>query len=527
MNPMTESSAAPTYDLAIIGSGFGGSLLAQVARRIGLSVALLERWRHPRFAIGESTSPLTNLLIEEIAKRYNLPRLLPLTTFGSWQKSYPQIACGLKRGFTFYGHRAGHEFRDTEGRECQLLVAASPCDEVSDMHWFRADVDEFLMREAVDCGADYIDGIKLEPPIWSADGALLTGVRDGQIRSLRARLVVDATGPRGYIARSLGITEEPLRGFENTQGLFTHFTGVRRCDSMPEFDSNETAPFPIDDAALHHVFEGGWMWVLRFGNGITSAGFAVTNELATDLGLPDRETAWPRFLERFPSIGRQFENAIPTRPFVYSPSLPYRAQAASGPGWVMLPSATAFIDPLFSTGIPLTLLGIERLGRILSESWSSSDLQPRLDDYAAVTLEEADTTSAYIGACRRAMSNFGSFSAMSMFYFAAASYSEMARRLVSPLRPSRYLAADHPGFRTALRKFSNSTATVENCLHLDRQIAAIVECINVAGLCDRAKRNWYDVDLADVVDAAHKLGFDSERVRKVLRNADWAQPNSL
>jgi len=45
-------------DLANVGSGFGGSILAMVARRLGLRVALLERGRHPRFAIGESSSPL-------------------------------------------------------------------------------------------------------------------------------------------------------------------------------------------------------------------------------------------------------------------------------------------------------------------------------------------------------------------------------------------------------------------------------------------------------------------------------------
>src|SRR5258708_7635048 len=88
------------FDLAIIGSGFGGALLAMVARRLGLSVLLVERGRHPRFAIGESASPLTNLILEQLAVRYDLPRLLPLTTYGNWQRVYPEIGCGLKRGFT-------------------------------------------------------------------------------------------------------------------------------------------------------------------------------------------------------------------------------------------------------------------------------------------------------------------------------------------------------------------------------------------------------------------------------------------
>src|SRR5438094_5157024 len=97
-------------DLAIIGSGFGGSLTAMVARRLGLSVLLLERGSHPRFAIGESSSPLANLLLEQLARRYDLPRLLPLTEYGKWQRTYPEIGCGLKLGFSFYAHTYGRPF---------------------------------------------------------------------------------------------------------------------------------------------------------------------------------------------------------------------------------------------------------------------------------------------------------------------------------------------------------------------------------------------------------------------------------
>src|SRR5438874_1811401 len=109
------------FDLAIAGSGFGGSLLAMVARRLGLSVLLLERGAHPRFAIGESTSPLTNLLLEELAQRYDLPRLTPLASYGTWKRAYPDLPVGIKRGFTFYGHQAGERFQDDAQRSQQLM----------------------------------------------------------------------------------------------------------------------------------------------------------------------------------------------------------------------------------------------------------------------------------------------------------------------------------------------------------------------------------------------------------------------
>ena len=143
-------SVGADTDLAIVGSGFGGSFLAMIARRLGYRVMLLERGRHPRFAIGESASPLAGVLIEQLADRYDLPRLRPLSAFGTWQRTYPDVVCGLKRGFTYFKHETGQRYRVEPDRSNQLLVAASPSDELSDTHWLRADVDHFLVREAVD-----------------------------------------------------------------------------------------------------------------------------------------------------------------------------------------------------------------------------------------------------------------------------------------------------------------------------------------------------------------------------------------
>src|SRR5204863_6676898 len=63
-------SASKRFDIGIVGSGFAGSLLALVCRRLGRSVVVIERGSHPRFAIGESSSPLANLLLEELCDRY-------------------------------------------------------------------------------------------------------------------------------------------------------------------------------------------------------------------------------------------------------------------------------------------------------------------------------------------------------------------------------------------------------------------------------------------------------------------------
>ena len=58
-------------DVVVLGSGFSGSLLAQILSRVGRSVALLDHRGHPRFAIGESSTPAANLILKQLADRFD------------------------------------------------------------------------------------------------------------------------------------------------------------------------------------------------------------------------------------------------------------------------------------------------------------------------------------------------------------------------------------------------------------------------------------------------------------------------
>ncbi|HEY1435336.1 MAG TPA: FAD-dependent oxidoreductase, partial [Thermoanaerobaculia bacterium] len=319
-----------SYDVAVVGSGFSGSLMALIARRLGRSVVLVERGTHPRFAIGESSSPLANLLLEELSDRYDLPRVRPLAAWGSWRRTYPGVLCGLKRGFTFYGHEAGRGFSGAPDRSDQLLVAASPNDEVADTHWYRPDFDAFLAEEAAGAGADYRDLTELTVLGRDADGWTLEADRRGARTTLRARIVLDASGPEGFLHRALGLPEASFSDLPRTEGLYAHFEGVRRVGETAPFASSQKPPYPVDDAALHHVFDGGWIWVLRFADGLVSAGVAATPELARKLRLSEGAPAWDRLLATLPSVRDQFAEARPTIPFVHRRRLPFRTGAAAG-----------------------------------------------------------------------------------------------------------------------------------------------------------------------------------------------------
>lgn len=510
-----------SVDLAIIGSGFGGSLLAMIARRLGLTVALIERTRHPRFAIGESSTPLANLLLEEIARRYELPALLPFTKWGPWQRAHPAVGCGLKRGFSFYHHQPGQAWTTRDDRANELLVAASPRDEIADTHWYRSDFDHALARMATQLGAELLEDTLLCDLSIDGTGARLVGRGPAGALTVRARFVIDASGPRGFVSRRLALPESAFAGLPATQALFSHFQGVHRWDHL--HPAQDTPPFPVDDAALHHVFPGGWIWVLRFSNGITSAGVAAESGVANALSFQDGPAAWDRLLARLPSVRDQFAEAQPCLPFHYSPTLSCRTSKAAGPGWALLPSAAGFVDPLLSTGFPLTLLGLQRLARLLEEDWESPRWPAALGTYEGMTLAELDRSAGLIAALYRHLADFPSFVNLTLLYFAAASFSESARRLGQATPAAEFLLGDHPTFGPALQEcLAGALASPQP--HADllaERVRRAIDPVNIAGLANPARRNWYPALAEDLLASAGKLGVDRPSIEAMLNRVGF------
>lgn len=512
------------HDLAIVGSGLAGSLLALIGRRLGRSVLLLEKSAHPRFVIGESSTPLSNLLLEEIAARWDQPWLASFSKWGPWRREHPDVAVGLKRGFTFYRHPWDRPFEGLSDRSDQLLVAASPRDEVADTHWYRPELDHALVRKAEEAGVRYVDRVTLTAAEELPDRMVLSGTHDGAPCRFEARLVLDATGPRGFLHRALSLPEVPFRRHAPTQTLFSHFRGVRRLETMEPFDRFPSPPFPPDDAAVHHVFPGGWIWVLRFGNGITSAGVTCVDPLAGSLGLAEGAAAWERVLSHLPTVGEQFSEAEAVAPFFHVPRLPFRTGASAGDRWALLPYAAAFVDPLLSAGFPLTLLGIVRLAEAIETEWESPRLPGLLRAHAAQTLREVDAAEGLVAALYSAFEDFPLFSRLSLLYFAAASFSETARRLRRAERARGFLLCDEPAFATELEAIGEAARSLppsgplreaRRAEVMDRVLRAI-EPWDVAGLGRTDRHGWYPVEADDLRAARARLGAGAEEIQELL-----------
>lgn len=519
-------------EIAIVGSGFAGSLIGRILAAQGYDVVLFERGTHPRFAIGESSTPLANLSLERIASRYGFPDCYHLAAHGRWLERYPDLRRGLKRGFTFYRHHPGKELDSAE----RLMVAASPDAFVADTHWLRADVDHHFVREAIDAGVDYRDCVELTTARLSDSGVQLTGRRNGASLEIDAAFVIDASGPNGFLARQLDIPS----GLEHTHtrsGLvFSHFTDARLMnDVMPGMPAG---PFIDDWAAVHHIVDEGWMYSLRFDHDVVSAGFVLSPRGMAS--LPTQQAApvelWRAMLSRYPTIAAAFDRATPAMPIRFQQLIQHRLTRAAGERWLLLPHAYAFVDPLFSTGIAWSLRAVERLGLIFESVARGQRLPaPRdLSRYAELLAREADQIDALVAGAYEAMAHADLFSAHAMIYFATVSFAEVRQRL-APDPSSAWsgflgvgdtvcdsLPSAALGRLRAITRGAGNAGTAADRVGYAEWVRDAIDPRNVAGLADPARNNLYPVDLDVLIDSHAKLDLTRDQMvaaRPALRGA--------
>jgi tetracycline 7-halogenase / FADH2 O2-dependent halogenase len=352
------------YDVAIVGGGIGGSALAAILARHGVSVLLLEGGAHPRFAIGESTIPETTLLLRILASRYQVPELAYLSTYGGTLRNISS-GCGVKRNFSFFQH-SENEPADP-ARSTQLPTFAPPLG--PDCHLFRQDVDAWLYYLALRYGATGIMNAQVtEIDIGGTQVDLRT--RDGRLH--RARFVVDAGGIRALLPQVLGLRETPCPYRTRTRSIFTHMVGVLPWEMVADRAAHGL-PSPPSQGTLHHVFDGGWAWIIPFDNHprstnpLCSVGINLALDKFPGTGAPPQEEFWS-IVARFPSLARQLRDARPARGFMGSQANQFSSKQLAGDRWFLLPHASNFIDPLFSSGLSVTFWAVNQLAARLLDS---------------------------------------------------------------------------------------------------------------------------------------------------------------
>lgn len=341
----------PDHDVIILGSGLAGSITAACLANAGINVLLVDAGQHPRFAIGESTIPYTSMMMRLVSERYGVPEIKKLTTFETVQSDI-STNCGVKRNFGFVYHNPGQAHDPEQTNQFPI-----PRITHIENHFFRQDVDQWMLNVALSYGAHLRQKLTINDVEISGGRAV---VRGGDGTEITAKFIIDASGFRSPLATKFSLREEPTRLRAHSRTLFTHMVDVRRFEDTVFPRGVHKAPSPWSEGTLHHLFPGGWMWVIPFDNHARATNPLCSVGISMDPRVHPKPDCSPQqefdnFLGTFPDVRKQFESARPVREWVSTGRLQYSSRQTVGERWCLTSHAAGFIDALFSRGLENTM----------------------------------------------------------------------------------------------------------------------------------------------------------------------------
>jgi flavin-dependent dehydrogenase len=340
MDPVDH--APRTVDIAILGGGLAGNLLArQLRRRLPqLSVAMFERSRETSFKVGESTV--------EIATNYLLRRL-GLSTY-LYENQLP------KNGLRF--------FFDTPEKNAALIdMSEIGSDRLPPFPSFqidRARLEADLLRMNAADGVDIHLGarahdLKLHeqdgtPEQQNPSGMHEFSVTQGDLRySVRARWVVDASGRASAIAR-LKDLRVPVAD-HGISAVWGRFTGHADMDDWgPESWRGRVHHTARTLSTVHFCYPGYWIWFIPLSRGVMSVGWVGDKNIFRDEWR--KPEGFLEFLKGHRAVWDLLKDRAQLIDVLAYKQLAYGTRQFFGGAdrWFLTGEAAAFSDPFYSPG---------------------------------------------------------------------------------------------------------------------------------------------------------------------------------
>jgi len=306
-------------DVIIIGAGPGGATAGAFLAHQGANVCLIDKDPFPRFHIGESLLPCDLALFDRLG--------LDMKALGFLYKG----------GAEFFDERTGdyaqYLFKDgLEGTPTYAYQVE------------RSKFDAAVLDCAIKAGCEVRTGVRASQMIPAEDSVTL----ETSAGPMKARYVIDATGQDALLAHR----EKSMRRIEDfgLAAVFRHFDGLS--DEVWEELANEH----MGNIRVL-IVEQGWVWVIPLAGKRVSVGVVSRQQGISHQLFEDTYAASP-MLQRL-TAGCQKSDLRIIRNFSY------RNLKTRGPRWSCLGDAALFLDPVFSSGVSLAMLGGEKFADIL------------------------------------------------------------------------------------------------------------------------------------------------------------------
>jgi len=328
-----------TFDVVVVGGGPGGSSTATFLADGGLRVALFERERFPRFHVGESLMPATMLLLEELGAR----------------AAIEERGFQLKYGATFIdedNNAATQTFYFLPGQPWPNYSYQVP----------RAEFDTVLLEHATKRGVTVFQPATVEGTEFDAGGVTLTVSGENGPFSVRAKMLVDATGRDALLATRYGRrTRIPNLG---KVAFFAHYKGAARRSGLEEGNIRV------------YVFREGWFWWIPLAGDVTSVG-AVCHARTVKQWTGEPEGLLDAMIARSRSVSENLAGAVRITPVHRVANFSYHNSPVVGDRFVAVGDAIAFVDPIFSGGVYIALRTGQLAAAAIVQAFRAGDFSAR------------------------------------------------------------------------------------------------------------------------------------------------------
>ena len=348
--PSAAPTTPPAYDVALIGGGMVGALVATVLARRGLRTVVLESRAEgveQKWTVGEALTEGTSVFL-----RHELGMT-------DWLRDN----AFRKFGFDFVVQPEGQ--RPATLDEChEMLLSLVPLERirgagrrlVPTFHVERPPLNAHLRGLAVAAGAEYrysspVERVELSEEAGEESPPTPHRVHCGDGTSVLAHWVLDTSGRRCVLGRQLGAHQplhlQPAGDNLDTAAVWNRFDHV--IDDPEVWKSFRG----IDRRrqTVHASGPGFWIWWIHQNAGSTSVGVTWDRtQHSPDVKGEDR--GFWEMIGKFPAIANLLAGARAKEPFQYLAHLPYRSTHFVSPRrYALIGDAAWFVDALYSIGL--------------------------------------------------------------------------------------------------------------------------------------------------------------------------------
>lgn len=363
------------FEAIVVGGGPAGSTTAAVLADHGHAVLVLEKERFPRYHIGESLIPFCYFPLRRIG-------MIDRIKAAGFVEKYSVQFVGMK------------------GETSQPFYFFDHMDHPCTMTWQveRARFDHMLLENAEEKGALVLQQTRVKNTIQEKGKvAGVTAVdKDGREQKYFAPITIDCSGRDG-LAMSRNRWRVAEAALQKT-AIWTYFKGAKREEGVDE-----------GTTTIAYLEGKGWLWYIPLSDDFTSVGVVANKDYLFSENKDPEAVLW-REMRKQPWIWDNVRVADPCRGVHTTGDYSYRSNYCARDGLVLVGDALSFLDPVFSSGVFLALVGGELVADAVAHCLASGDFSARqFEDYSQKYRHGIEVMRKFVYAFYDLNFNFGSF----------------------------------------------------------------------------------------------------------------------